>query len=122
MDDMVVLNNPKTEEKITMTDKAAAEILRIKSENNIPEEAGLRLGLKGGGCSGFTYVLGFDEQSREGDIRFEMKGVKVVVDPKSLAYLSGTELDFSDELNGRGFVFHNPHAVKTCGCGNSFGV
>jgi len=123
MDEMVVLNNPKTEEeKVVITDKAAAEILRIKAENSIPATAGLRLGLKGGGCSGFTYVLGFDEQAHEGDIRYEIKGVTVFIDPRSLTHLSGTELDFSDGLSGRGFVFNNPHAVKTCGCGNSFGV
>lgn len=122
MNEMVVLNNPKAEQQILITDKAAAEILRIRSENQIPATAGLRVGLKGGGCSGFTYVLGFDEQSREGDVRLESNGVVVFSDSKSLVYLSGTELDFSDGLNGRGFVFNNPHAVKTCGCGNSFGV
>lgn len=122
MDEIVVLNDATTEANLVITDRAAAEILRIKEQNSIPDTAGIRVGLKGGGCSGFTYVLGFDEHSREGDIVFEAKGVSVFVDTKSLMHLSGTELDFSDGLNGRGFVFNNPHATKTCGCGNSFAV
>lgn len=122
MDEMTVLNNPKTEETINITDRAAAEILRIRTENNMPVTHGLRVGLKGGGCSGFTYVLGFDEKSFEGDVVLEIRGVTVFVDQRSMTHLSGTELDFTDGLTGRGFVFHNPHAAKTCGCGNSFGV
>lgn len=110
------------EEQISITDKAAEEIVRIKAENNLPETHGLRVGVKGGGCSGFSYVLGFDASPGEGDMVFETKGVTVFIDPKSLAHISGTELDFTDGLNGRGFVFNNPHATKTCGCGNSFGV
>jgi iron-sulfur cluster assembly protein len=103
-----------------MTEKAAAEIRRIKADNKIPDEHGLRFGVKGGGCSGFSYVLGFDSESKKGDVVFELHGLKVFVDPKSLFYISGTELDFSDGLNGRGFVFNNPKATKTCGCGSSF--
>lgn len=91
-------------------------------ENNIPEEFGLRVGVKGGGCSGLSYSLGFDSSPKEGDKVLESDGIKLFVDGKSLFYLAGTELDFSDGLNGKGFVFSNPNAVKTCGCGNSFGV
>jgi iron-sulfur cluster assembly protein len=113
-------NKPQLNDEITMTVKAAAEINRIKAENKIPETHGLRFGVKGGGCSGFSYVLGFDSDPKQGDAIFELHGLKVFVDPKSLFYISGTELDFSDGLNGRGFVFNNPKATKTCGCGSSF--
>ena len=109
-------------EEITLTEKAAAQVLKLKVENNIPQTHGLRLGVKGGGCSGLSYVLGFDEHPKENDKVFLLQGVTVFVDPKSLFYIGGTVLDFSDGLNGKGFVFNNPQAAKTCGCGNSFGV
>ncbi len=112
----------KANDEIALTEKAATHVRRLREEANIPASHGLRLGVKGGGCSGFTYVLGFDEQAREGDTVIEMHGVRMFVDPKSLFFLSGTVLDFSDGLNGKGFVFNNPQAAKTCGCGNSFGV
>ncbi len=112
----------KANEEIALTEKAAAHVRRLREEGNIPSSHGLRLGVKGGGCSGFTYVLGFDEQARDGDTIIEMHGIRMFVDPKSLFFLSGTVLDFSDGLNGKGFVFNNPQATKTCGCGNSFGV
>ena len=111
-----------TKPEIDLTDKAIKEILRIKSENNIPTENSLRVGVKGGGCSGFTYQLGFEGEIKENDIIVEKNGIKVVIDAKSLFYLTGCTLDFSDGLNGRGFVFNNPNAVRTCGCGQSFGV
>lgn len=109
-------------ESVTITPRAAQEIRKIKSENNIPETHALRLGIKGGGCSGMSYVLAFDEKPRQGDKVFSIEGLTVHVDAKSLFYLSGTTLDFSDGLNGRGFVFNNPNAARTCGCGSSFGV
>jgi iron-sulfur cluster assembly protein len=109
-------------EGVTLTEKAAAQVLKLKVENNIPQTHGLRLGVKGGGCSGLSYVLGFDEHPKENDKVFVLQGVTVFVDPKSLFYIGGTVLDFSDGLNGKGFVFNNPQAAKTCGCGNSFGV
>jgi iron-sulfur cluster assembly protein len=108
--------------EITITQKAANQIKRVKEENSIPESYGLRVGVKGGGCSGLTYTLGFDAEPREGDSVIEELSVKLFVDGKSMFYLLGTELDFSDGLNGKGFVFNNPNAAKTCGCGNSFGV
>lgn len=108
--------------EIQITDKAAEQILRIKQENKIPEEFGLRVGVKGGGCSGLSYTMGFDGVEKEGDTIIFEKNVKLLIDGKSLFYLSGTILDFSDGLNGRGFVFNNPNAAKTCGCGSSFGV
>jgi iron-sulfur cluster assembly protein len=106
--------------EISLTEKAQKEIKRIMSENKVPESYGLRVGVKGGGCSGFTYTLGFDGEIKEGDSIIEFEGLKLFVDGKSLFYLSGTELDFSDGLNGKGFVFNNPNATKTCGCGESF--
>jgi iron-sulfur cluster assembly protein len=92
------------------------------SSNNIPESHGLRVSVKGGGCSGLSYVLGFDETPGEKDTVMVVGDLRVFVDPKSLFYISGTVLDFSDGLNGKGFVFNNPKASKTCGCGSSFGV
>lgn len=106
--------------EIKVTPKAAEQIKKIMSENNIPAEYGLRIGVKGGGCSGLSYSMGFDTSSNDGDKVVEADGIKLFVDGKSLFYLTGTELDFSDGLNGRGFVFNNPNAVKSCGCGNSF--
>lgn len=110
------------EDDITLTERAAQEVFSIKAKNNIPESHALRLGVKGGGCSGLSYVLAFDDNIKERDIMLEKHGVKIIVDQKSMFYLSGTTLDFSDGLNGRGFVFNNPQATKTCGCGSSFGV
>jgi iron-sulfur cluster assembly protein len=122
MEESTLLNKPVLDEEITLTEKAARQVVKVKAENNIPESHGLRLGVKGGGCSGLSYVLGFDEKSKETDKIFTIHGVTIFIDPKSLFYLSGTVLDFSDGLNGKGFVFNNPQAAKTCGCGSSFGV
>jgi iron-sulfur cluster assembly protein len=108
--------------EITITEKAKNEILRIMQSNNISENYGLRVGVKGGGCSGLTYTLNFDENYKDGDTIIESENVKLFVDGKSLFYLMGTQLDFSDGLNGKGFLFNNPNATKTCGCGESFGV
>lgn len=116
----MTLNKPVLSEEILLTDKAAQQVAKIKAENNIPEAHGLRVGVKGGGCSGLSYVLGFDAEPRATDKVFTMRGVTIFVDPKSLFYLSGTELDFEDGLNGKGFVFNNPNATKSCGCGSSF--
>ena len=109
-------------EEILMTEKAMAEVRKIMAANNIPDTYGLRVGVKGGGCSGLSYSLGFDKEARETDKTITKDDVSLFIDPKSLFYLSGTELDYTDGLNGRGFVFNNPNAAKTCGCGSSFGV
>ncbi len=116
------MNNTQLDTEVSITEKAINEVKKIMEENNVPENFGLRVGVKGGGCSGLTYTLGFDENSKEGDTIIENSGVKLYIDGKSLFYLSGTELDFTDGLNGKGFVFNNPNATKTCGCGESFGV
>lgn len=114
------MNETINDSEIKISEKAAKEIRRIMDENKVPDQYGLRVGVKGGGCSGLTYSLGFDADSREGDTIINQEGIKLFVDGKSLFYLMGTELDFSDGLNGKGFVFNNPNAVKTCGCGESF--
>ena len=111
-----------TRQEITLTDKAINQIQKIRSENNLTNDYYLRIGVKGGGCSGMTYHLGFDKGRKESDTVVEKDDVKIIVDGKSLFYLTGCELDFTDGLNGKGFVFNNPNAKKTCGCGESFGV
>ncbi|HSP87013.1 MAG TPA: iron-sulfur cluster insertion protein ErpA [Ignavibacteriaceae bacterium] len=114
--------NEQVINEIQVSEKAAKQVKTIMEENQVPENYGLRVGVKGGGCSGLTYTLGFDGDAREGDTIIEENGVKLFVDGKSLFYLSGTVLDFSDGLNGKGFIFNNPNASKTCGCGESFSV
>jgi len=107
---------------VAITSRAAQEIRKIKVDNSIPDAHALRLGVKGGGCSGMSYVLAFDETPKERDTVYQIEGLTVFIDPKSQFYLSGTVLDFSGGLNGKGFIFNNPNAARTCGCGNSFGV
>lgn len=107
---------------LKLTDKAAKEVRELISGQNMPAGTFLRVGVAGGGCSGFTYNMRFDTQQNEADLVHEVDGVKVVIDPKSFVYVDGTEIDFTDGLNGRGFVFRNPNASTTCGCGESFGV
>lgn len=106
---------------IEVTDKAINEIKRLQSADTAVQGSVLRVQVIGGGCSGMSYKLGFDDQPpTEKDKVLEAGGVKIVVDSKSSLFLNGTVLDFSDGLNGKGFVFSNPNAKKTCGCGNSF--
>jgi iron-sulfur cluster assembly protein len=106
---------------IQITAKAAAEIKRIIEKDPSAQGAYLRVQVVGGGCSGMSYKLGFDSQPLSGaDKELQQEGVRLVVDSKSYLYLAGTELDFSDGLNGTGFVFKNPNAKRTCGCGSSF--
>jgi len=105
---------------ITLTERAASKIQRIFAEHKMPEDACLRVGIKGGGCSGFSYTLDVTDKPAADDELFESNGVRVVCDPKSYLYLSGTEIDFEDELLKGGFVFNNPNAKRSCGCGSSF--
>ena len=105
---------------VQLTPNAMAEVKRLLAKQG-KAGLGFRVGVQGGGCSGLSYKLGFDE-GRQGDHVQELEGVKVFVDPKSELYLSDTILDFSDDLQGRGFKFLNPSAKKTCGCGESFSV
>ena len=106
---------------ITVTENAKNQAIRLMSEDG---KAGffIRVGVEGGGCSGLRYQLTFDNQEGENDKVFEDNGVKVVVDKKSFLYLVGTTLDFSGGLNGKGFIFSNPNAERTCGCGESFSL
>jgi iron-sulfur cluster assembly protein len=106
---------------ISITDKAVIEIKRLRAADPSTLNATLRVMVVGGGCSGMSYKLGFDDKPiGAGDKIFEKDGVKVAIDTKSFLYLSGTELDFSDGLQGTGFTFKNPNAKRTCGCGSSF--
>ena len=107
---------------ITVSDKAKQYISQLKAKENRSDDSFIRVGVKGGGCSGLEYLLQFDTQLKQGDEVFEDKGVKIVVDLKSMLYLYGTELDYSGGINGKGFVFNNPNASRTCGCGESFAV
>lgn len=108
-----------TEHGVSLTQSAINELKRIQEAQNLQGYA-LRLGVKGGGCSGLSYTLGFDSEVRPLDKVIEADGVKVIVDMKSLLYLKGTTLDYSRDLMGGGFRFINPNAQRTCGCGSSF--
>jgi iron-sulfur cluster assembly protein len=107
---------------ILLTETAASEIKSIIKDQGLSEQSTrLRVGVKGGGCSGFGYMLDLTEEPRgEADEEMECHGVKILCDMKSYLYLNGSEIDFKDEVMGRGFVFKNPNATSTCGCGSSF--
>lgn len=109
---------------VTLSDKAVAkinELLTAQADDGDAGEAGLRVGVRGGGCSGFEYALAFDEQ-REGDEVFETQGVKVLIDGASLPFVDGSEVDYVESLQGAGFAVNNPNVVAACGCGQSFRV
>lgn len=116
------LEAPKKGRGVHLTERAAKEIGRVVQEQGFDAATTwVRVGAKGGGCSGFSYVLDFDQQGpTEFDLAFEMHGVRVIVDKKSDFFMGGTILDFNDGLLDRGFVFQNPGAKGTCGCGTSF--
>ena len=107
---------------ITISETAAKKIQTLKAEDGASPESFLRVYVKRGGCSGFSYKMEFDTQTKDNDKVFETNGAKVVVDGQSLLYLLGMTLDYEGGLNGKGFIFSNPNATKTCGCGSSFGV
>jgi iron-sulfur cluster assembly protein len=106
---------------ITVTETAKKQAIRLMEDDG-KEGYFIRVGVDGGGCSGLMYQLTFDNEEKEGDKSFEDNGIKVVVDKKSFLYLIGTTLDFSGGLNGKGFIFSNPNANRTCGCGESFSL
>ncbi|HWB63037.1 MAG TPA: iron-sulfur cluster assembly accessory protein [Chitinophagales bacterium] len=118
MEDLVLKSGIKKE--ISLTPGAARELKRLMEAENGGTGKFLRLGVKGGGCAGFTYVLEFDTK-KDNDLVYEIDGIKLVVDQLHELYLAGTEIDFQQGLNSRGFVYKNPNASKTCGCGESFG-
>ncbi len=108
---------------IQISEQAANQIIRLKTDDKSAEaESFLRVKVVAGGCSGMSYKLDFDQTQATTDKVFEQHGTKVVIDSKSLLYIAGMTLDFEGGLNGKGFVFSNPNASKTCGCGSSFGV
>lgn len=106
---------------LILTERAAQEVKTILEQQKLEtDKTFLRMGVKGGGCSGFSYSLDLTETKSDLDEEFDSHGIKVVCDPKSYLYLNGTTLDFKDEIMGRGFVFNNPNATTSCGCGSSF--
>lgn len=107
---------------IKVSDSAKIQVEKLLSDDSQPAGSFVRVGVLGGGCSGLMYNLAFDNTEKEDDQIFEDNGVKVVVDKKSVLYLIGTTLEYSGGLNGKGFVFNNPNANRTCGCGESFAV
>ena len=106
---------------INVTESAKTQATKLMQEDG-KEGYFIRVGVQGGGCSGLMYQLDLDNQEKEDDKSFEDNGIRIVVDKKSFLYLIGTTLDFSGGLNGKGFVFKNPNADRTCGCGESFSV
>lgn len=112
----------KTRHMIKITESAKVQVAKLMADEGHPEHAFVRVGVDGGGCSGLMYKLEFDTEMKDGDQTFEDNGVTVVVDRKSFLYLVGTELEYTGGLNGKGFVFNNPNASRTCGCGESFSI
>ena len=107
---------------IGITDKAMDMLKVFATKQGLEDDFGVKVGVKGGGCSGLLYTLNIEKEAGPNDKIVEYNGVRVFVDKKAYVYLAGTQLDFSDGLNGKGFVFENPNATKSCGCGNSFAV
>lgn len=104
---------------IVLTKGAIVQLRKIMSEQDVPSDYGLRVGVKGGGCSGFSYVLGFDKKTDK-DQEYVIDGIPVYIEKSQGMYLIGMEVDWHDGLNNRGFIFNNPNAKETCGCGSSF--
>ena len=104
---------------LTLTEGAMTALKAIRDENKVTENHGLRVGVKGGGCSGFSYILGFDVK-KESDTEFMIDDMRVFMNKAHGIYLAGIEIDYSNGLNNRGFIFNNPNAKDTCGCGTSF--
>ena len=107
---------------ITVSERAEQQVNSLMETEGLNNGYFIRVSVVGGGCSGLSYKMDFDNESQEGDQEFESNGYKIVCDMKSFLYLCGTELDFTDGLNGKGFQFNNPNANRTCGCGESFSV
>ena len=109
------------QQPVAFTEGAVKELKRLMNEDASAQGKQLRVGVKGGGCSGMTYILQFDEQTAK-DMEFEIEGIPCIIDPGHEMYLYGMEVEFEGGLNSRGFTFNNPNASKTCGCGTSFAV
>jgi iron-sulfur cluster assembly protein len=106
---------------VSLTEGAVIEVKKLMDQQELGPDFGLRLGVEGGGCSGMNYILGFD-QSKEDDSEYEIEGIRVFMHKAHGLYLAGMQVDFQQGLNARGFVFNNPNAASTCGCGTSFSV
>lgn len=106
---------------VSFTTGAVKELHKLKDQQELGDDFGLRIGVEGGGCSGMSYVLGFD-QKKDGDQEFNIEGIRVFMHKAHGLYLAGMQIDFQDGLNARGFTFNNPNAASTCGCGSSFSV
>ena len=113
------MNSIDSATPVLLSDRAANEIRAIMVQKELPVGFGLRVGVRGGGCSGMSYMLGFDRK-REHDLQFEVDGISVYLDKRHGLYLMGTTIDYQDGLDARGFTFNNPNATETCGCGSSF--
>jgi iron-sulfur cluster assembly protein len=111
--------NITTTGPVTLTTGAVAELKKLIDQQELGAEFGLRLGVEGGGCSGMSYILGFD-QKKEGDSEYEIEGIRIFMNKAHGMYLAGMEVDFKNGLDARGFTFNNPNATSTCGCGSSF--
>ena len=107
---------------VVFTKKAVSMAVITRDEEGLDGDCGLRVAVRGGGCSGFEYALDFEDEIRENDLVYEQHGLKILVDPISARYLKGTEIDYMLGMNGTGFKFSNPNAIGTCGCGSSFTV
>lgn len=108
---------------ISLTETAVKEVKTTMQRQGLPQETTyLRVGVSGGGCSGFSYSMGFTNEKQDADELFDCDGVRIICDPKGYLYLKGAEIDFQDGLTGRGFTFRNPNATGSCGCGSSFSV
>ncbi len=110
-----------TQSPVTLTASAVNEIKRLMNEEGFDSAKHLRIGVKGGGCSGMSYILGFEEKTEKDEL-YEIEGIECIINPAHGIYLNNMEIDWEGGLNSRGFVFNNPNASKTCGCGSSFGV
>lgn len=116
-------NQAAQDQGVFLSQNAAKQINQIIDEQELDrEKVRLRVGVKGGGCSGFSYILDLTESQKDHDEVFDRHGIRVICDPKSLLYLNGTTIDFKEDLTQRGFVFQNPNATTSCGCGSSFAV
>lgn len=107
---------------VTLTEKAVEMVKTTRDQEGLDAECGLRIAVRGGGCSGFEYALDFENEERDTDMTYDQGGMKVIIDPVSARYLTGTEIDYVFGMQGAGFKFNNPNAIGTCGCGSSFTV
>lgn len=113
---------PATDYPVTLTEKAVEMVNVTRDQEKLDPGCGLRVAVRGGGCSGFEYALDFEDERRDGDMTYDQHGLAIIVDPVSARYLVGTEIDYVFGMTGAGFKFNNPNAIGTCGCGSSFTV